>query len=115
MIAQSTGLVLRDMEVYQPRLPAANLGVGFAKGSFAFAEGFDLGADENQASFEFVEQIVVIGGRAVLGDNLDALPALFFRRGFHCLAMIAARVAGARKLRCVSGFPGWCQRIFTVS
>ena len=57
----------------------ANLGVGFAKGSLPFPEAFHLGADQDESGFELVEEVVVVGGGAVLGDNLDALPVTLFR------------------------------------
>ncbi len=106
-IAGTAGLVFRDVKVYQPGLSGANLGISFAKGSFPFAEGFHLGADQNQTGFELIEQIVVIGGRPILGDNLKALSALLFRRGFHCFAMIAG---GRRHPQVVlsGGFPRCC-------
>ena len=83
VISRSAGKVLRNVEIHEPRFPAPYFGVGVAKRSLAFPEGFHLCADENKACFEFIEQFVVVGGRAVLGDDLDALKVPFFRRRFH--------------------------------
>ena len=51
---------------------AANLGEGFAKRTFPLAERLNFGADQHYAGFEAVEQLVVIGGAAILRNNLDA-------------------------------------------
>ena len=73
MVARSAGPVFRYVAVYQPSLAGANLGVGLAERCLAFPEGLDLGAYQDQACLELVEQLVVIGGGAVLGDDLDVL------------------------------------------
>ncbi len=50
--------------------------------AFAFAEGLDLGAHQYQACFELVEQLVVVGGGAVLGDDLVVLLFCLFCAAF---------------------------------
>ena len=56
VVAVTSGEILRDMAVYQPSLAKANFGIGLAKGALAFAQGFDLGADQDHASFQAVKR-----------------------------------------------------------
>ncbi len=89
VIARSPGLVFRNVAVYQPSLTGANFGIGVAKGCLPFPETLDLGADENEAGFELIEQVIVVGGGAVLGNNLDALLDRFLGVSFHGATIIS--------------------------
>ena len=95
VVSRSPGTVLRYVAVYQPSLASANFGVGFADCSFAFAERLDFGAHQYQSCFELVEQLVVVGSGAVLGDDLVVLLFCLFRPlswgGYHsCHAQLVA-------------------------
>jgi hypothetical protein len=90
VISGTTGQVLGNMRVYQPSLGAANFGESVANRGFTFAKGLDLGANEYQACLERSAESVVVGGGAVLGDDLNALVLLLFFRRFHGVAIIAA-------------------------
>jgi len=83
VVTRAARQVLRNVEIHEPGFPAADFRVGVAKRSLSLPESFHFGTDENQACFQFIEQFVVVGGRAVLGDDLDALKVPFFRRRFH--------------------------------
>ena len=78
VVSRAARQVFRNMAVNQPSLAAANLGEGIAKGGFAFAEGLDLGAHEYQSCLEVIAEGVIVGGGAVLGDDLDAFVLLLF-------------------------------------
>ena len=60
VIPDAAGTVFGNVGVHEPEFAGARLGVGFAEGSFAFAEGFDFSADEYDAGFDFVEENVVV-------------------------------------------------------
>ena len=84
MIPRTARQILRNMRVYQPSLAAANFGDRrLAKARLAFAEGFDLGADQDEPCLELVAKSVVVGRRAVLRDDLDAFVLLFLLGRFH--------------------------------
>ncbi len=90
VVARPAGQVLRDVAVYQPRLADANFGIGLAERPLALPEGLDLGADKHEAGFEFIKEMVIVGGGAILSDDLDAFPVLFlFRAWPHGDAMIS--------------------------
>jgi len=72
VISKPARQVLRDVTIDKPGFAAANLGERFAKGTFSFAERLYFGANQHNSGFEAVEQLVVIGGRAILRNNLDA-------------------------------------------
>jgi len=77
MIAESSGEILRNMAVYQPSFAKANLGIGLAESSFPFAEGFYLRAHQDQAGFQAIQKMVVVGRLAILRNNLNALVLRF--------------------------------------
>src|SRR5450755_41171 len=60
------------MAIYEPSFAAANFGERFAKRSLPFTEGLDLGTDQHDSGFKTVQQLVVVGGCAILRNNLDA-------------------------------------------
>jgi hypothetical protein len=78
------------MAVYQPSLAKTNFGVGLAEGTLPFAQGLNFGADQDHAGFQTVQQMVVVGGLAILRNNLDAFVLGFIRLGFHGRTIIAA-------------------------
>lgn len=82
VIPRAAGTVLGDVAILQPDFAAADFGVGLAEGAFAFAEGLDLSAGQDHAGFELVQDEVVVGGGAVLGDDFYAF-GFFFGGGFH--------------------------------
>ncbi len=73
VIPNAAGAVFGNVGVHEPEFAGARLGVGLAEGGLAFAEGFDFGADQNDAGFDFVEEDVVVRGGAILGDDADAV------------------------------------------
>ena len=97
------------MAVYQPTFAGANFGISFAQRAFAFPQALDFGAHQNESRFELVEKSVVIGRRAVLGDDLYAFPLVFFPFRFHVSAIIAfARKLPQPKARFLFPFPRAC-------
>ena len=70
------------MAVHQPDVAAADLGVGVAQIGFAGAQRFYLGAGKRHARFHFFEQVIVVGGGAILGNDLHARLHLFALSGF---------------------------------
>jgi hypothetical protein len=46
VIPEAAGLVLRNMAVYQPSLPLANLGIGLAEGPFALSQALHFGSHQ---------------------------------------------------------------------
>jgi hypothetical protein len=80
MIPRSARTVLSDVGIDQPRPAGLEIDEGVAVVRFALAKGFDLGAVQDQTGFESLEQVVVVGGGAILSDDLLLL-SLF---GFAC-------------------------------
>ena len=87
---KSSGQIFGYVAVYQPSLANANLGVGLPEGAFAFAQGLDLGTYEYQPRFQTVQQVVIVGGGAILRNNLHALVLRFLGVCVHVIAIIAA-------------------------
>jgi hypothetical protein len=103
VIPETSGQILGNMAVYQPNLANANFGVGLAEGTFALAEGLDLSTHEYQSSFDTIQEMVVVGGGAILRNNLYAFVLRLLGVGFHVRAIIAA----ARKTPQVTDFDGF--------
>jgi hypothetical protein len=78
------------MAVYQPSLANANLGVGLPQRAFTFAQGLDLSTYEYQPRFQTIQQVVIVGGGAILRNNLHALVLRFLGVCVHVRAIIAA-------------------------
>lgn len=72
VIPDSAGAVFGNVGVHEPDFAGARLGVGFAEGGFAFAKSFDLGADQNDPGFDFIEDMVVVRGGAILRDDANS-------------------------------------------
>jgi hypothetical protein len=66
--------------VNQPSAMRLEIHVGVADVGLAFAQGLDLGAVKYKASLMSLKNMVVIRGRAILGDDL-----LAGFRGLLCL------------------------------
>ena len=103
VVSRAPRQVLRDVTVYQPGLPGANLRVGFPQRRLALPKRLHLGADQHQARLEFFEEIVIVGGGAILRDNFYAFILRFFRGVLHSLRIIAA----ARNPPQVADLPGF--------
>ncbi len=108
VVPEASGQILGNVAVYQPSLAKANLGVGLPEGAFAFAQRFDLRAHQYQASFQTVQEVVVVGGGAILRNNLYALVLRLLWVRFHVAAIIARITGTAHKAPQVmdsDGFP----------
>jgi hypothetical protein len=90
VIAGATGQVLRYVAIDQPSFAATNFGERFAKGTLPFPESLDLGTDENDSSLKIVQEFVVIGGAAILRNNLDSGVLILIGARFGHKTIIAA-------------------------
>src|SRR5580704_10555204 len=70
MVPGAAGIVLSNVGVDEPGAAGLEVDKGVADVCFSFAKGFDLGAVKDHASLEPLQQVVVVGGGAVLGDDL---------------------------------------------
>jgi len=73
MVIGSTGLVFGNVRVLQPDFSAAGLGIGLAEGHLPFAECFHFRPLQHQTCLIPLEDVVMIGSGAVLGNQVDAL------------------------------------------
>jgi hypothetical protein len=62
--------ILSDVSVDQPGSAGLKIDESIADVRFPFTQGFDLCAVKDHAGFVFLQQVVVVGGGAVLGDDL---------------------------------------------
>ena len=90
VIPGTAGQVLGYVAIYQPSFAAANLGECFAKRTLPFPECLDLGADENDSGLKIVQEFVVIGGTAILRNNLDSGVLILIGARFGHKTIIAA-------------------------
>src|SRR5215471_4923017 len=74
VVPRAAGHVLGDMRVDKVGAAGLEVHVSIADIGLAFAEGFHFGAVEDQAGLEPFEKMIVIGGSAVLRDDLLARP-----------------------------------------
>src|SRR5690349_11470620 len=81
VIEWTAGTVLRDMTIHQPHAGAAHFRIGISQVGFALAQSFYFGADQSHARLHFFEQVVVVRGGAILGNNLLA-GCIFFASFF---------------------------------
>jgi hypothetical protein len=109
VVAVTSGKILGNMAVYQPRLAKANFGVGFAEGTLPFAQGLNFGADQDHAGLEAIREMVVVGGLAILRNNLDSFVLRFIGLGFHGRTIIAAGTEPPQ-VTDGDGFPGTSAR-----
>ena len=70
MVPGAAGNVLCNVGVDEPGAVGLEVDKGVADVCFSFAKGFDLGAVKDQTGLELLKQMVVVGGGAVLGDDL---------------------------------------------
>jgi len=82
VIPRSTRTVFGDVAILQPDFAAPDFGISFAERPFAFAQRFYFGTDERYTGLYLVEDMVVVGRRAVLRDNFYAF-GFFFGGRFH--------------------------------
>jgi hypothetical protein len=61
-------LVGADVGVEQPKLAVFHQSVGILEVDLPFAGRLDLGAGEDDAGLEFLQQEVIVGGGAIAGD-----------------------------------------------
>ena len=78
VVPRAAGHVLGDVGVHEERATGLEIHVGVADVGLAFAEGLHFGAMEDEAGFEAFEDVIVVGGRAVLGDDLFGGPGGLF-------------------------------------
>jgi hypothetical protein len=90
VVPGAAGQVLGYMAIYQPSFAAADLGECFAKRALPFPKSLDLGTDENDSGFEVIQEFVVIGGAAILRNNLDARVLILIGARFGHKTIIAA-------------------------
>ena len=64
------------MELEEPELAVVDPGVGLAQLGFALPEGLDLGALEDDARLERLEEFVLTAGAPVRGDGAVATAVL---------------------------------------
>ena len=94
VIPGAAGHVLGDVSVDEPGAAGLEIDKGVADVRFAFAKGFHFGTVEDQAGFVFLEQVIVIGGGAVLGDH---------RFLFHVFGLTRVLAGGLGGSRCGLG------------
>jgi hypothetical protein len=94
VIPPPAGQVLGYMAIYQPSFAAADFGEGFAKRALPLAERLDFGADQHDSSLKTIQKLVVIGGAAILRNNLDAGVLILIGVRFCHKTIIAAATDG---------------------
>ena len=72
VVPRTTGHVLGDVGIHQKRAAGLEVNIGIADVGLAFAESLDLGAVKNESRFHPFEDVIIVGGRAVLRDDLFA-------------------------------------------
>ena len=77
VIEGSAGEVLWDVAIHQPDAGAAHLGIGIAQVGLALAQRLYLGAGQRHSGFHLFEQVIVVGGGAILGNDLRARGIFF--------------------------------------
>ena len=90
VISKAARQVFRDMAIDEPGFAAANLRERLAQSTFSLAERLYFSADEHDSGFEAVEQLVVVRGRAILRNNLDAGVLILIGARFGHKTIIAA-------------------------
>ena len=59
------------MHFQQPGLAFANFTIRVAKAGSAIAQGFDLGAQQHKTGLPRIENLELVPGLAILGDDFD--------------------------------------------
>ena len=93
LVVHAVGLkILGDVAAEQPDLALVHLRVRLFQARLADSQALDLGAGEDEASLDLLDQVVLVAGRAVAGDDVDAaaLGGFGFAAGFAAsfLAML---------------------------
>jgi hypothetical protein len=70
VVPRATGHVLGDVGVNEPGAGGFEIHVSIADIRLSLAKGFYFRAVENQSGLISLEQMVIVGGRAVLRHNL---------------------------------------------
>src|SRR5579859_939067 len=85
VVPRTAGHVLRNVCVNQPCAAGLEIDIGIADIRFPFAQGLHLGAMQDQAGLKSVQQVKIVGGGAILGNNLLAgfASLLGFLRGLR--------------------------------
>lgn len=79
MIVRTAGVVFGDMAIGEKDFLAADFAIGVAKSDGAGAKRFHFGANQNQPRFKTVENVIIVGSGAVLGNDLEAgIGRIFF-------------------------------------
>jgi len=78
VVPGTAGHVLCNVGVNEPCSSGTEIDVGVANIRFSFAQGLHLGAMEDQAGFEAIKEVVIVGSSAILSNNLlSGFGALF--------------------------------------
>src|SRR5579883_1297780 len=72
VVPRAAGHVLRDVGVDQKRAAGLEVHIGVADVGLAFTQRFHFGAVKNEAGLEFFEDVIIVGSRPVLRDDLFA-------------------------------------------
>ncbi len=80
MIERAAGAVLGNVAIHQPDAGSADFGVSIPEVRFAVAQSFHFGARQRHAGLHLLEQVVVVGSGAILGNDL--LPRCILFGGF---------------------------------
>jgi hypothetical protein len=57
----------------EPQFPVVDTGVGVANLGLAFSEALDFASDEDNPTFECVDDLVVVAGATIRGDHFVAI------------------------------------------
>src|SRR5262249_7690008 len=80
VIPGAAGHVLGDVGVHEPRTVGLEVDIGVADVRFALAQRLHFGAAKGEAGFKAFEEVVIVGGGAILRDDrLGGLLGLFRR------------------------------------
>jgi len=83
VVPRAAGHVLGNVGVDEKRATGLEIHVGVADVGFAFAEGFDFSAVKDEACLHPFEDVVIVGGGAILRDD-------FLARLFRVFALLGA-------------------------
>jgi hypothetical protein len=70
MVPRAAGHVLSYVGVHQPRAAGFEIDVGVANIRLSFAKSFHFGAVKDQPGFIPLQQMIIVGGGAILRDDL---------------------------------------------
>lgn len=90
MIPGAARQIFGYVAIDQPSFASTNFGECFAKRTLPFPESLDLSTDQNDSGLEAVQELVVVGGAAVLRNNLDSGVLILISARFGHKSIIAA-------------------------